>query len=622
MKPITALLLATHLVSVARGEAVQPVTPTDVVASFIQEVSALASKHTELADFPEYAKRLEAQSQVEFKKDIKPFAVSFDKNTNPAPTKRRIRPSDCGTNGIFLLFALEDARQTTRQAPLDTITSLPGLGLTLYAEVVLWEKASPEFKKQLEDIIGRHKAMLLELDGKTEAVMVDEPGGTAAYTGNLIVSHRPQPGDFQGARFPAEEVRHLNKLLAKGVVVEDWKETAEREQWTPWESHTLFGSFIYADEPYQVVEIQTLRKPSTGSDLFDLKHVVMLRSGQQAGRKVVYTRNPELVTYVQGDFMRKLAEWNPDLAQKRFLGGPFHISPKDAGSLEQDLAITHKISKVATQFGELTQTAYYRGDSLILKKVTPPDEFHNTVYYVIHNGFEVLTYKTGPAGTEFAEAGIIRDMVKPDYTIKMAGDKEGRIQRITLYSPDFSKTYEGYRLRNNELIPWTAEELAGWRKMRDPGVLKEDAGSKASGLRDQPATVTAVVQSLAKRLSGLTAKYPELATYKEAEANRGDRLVYSHNFVQPTDKKRGIEASDFGKDGCFISFSTAPIPPKDRIYAMIEPTLELGNLGLYLWAAVGTGASPSKGFQTEIQELLDLHVKMLETIDSTKGESK
>ena len=56
----------------------------------------------------------------------------------------------------------------------------------------------------------------------------------------------------------------------------------------------------------------------------------------------------------------------------------------------------------------------------------------------------------------------------------MAGDKDGRIQRITIYSPDFSKTYECFWLRNHELIPWTAEELAGWRKMRDPGARDKE----------------------------------------------------------------------------------------------------------------------------------------------------
>ena len=139
--------------------------------------------------------------------------------------------------------------------------------------------------------------------------------------------------------------------------------------------------------------------------------------------------------------------------------------PANAGP---DLAITHKNSKIETSLGELAVTEYYRGGSMILKRVTPPDKSHNTVYYVIHNGYEVLTYKSGPAGTEFAGAGVIRDMVKPDYTIKMAGDKEGRIQRITIYSPDFKTAYDGFWLRNNELIPWSAEELANWRKMRDP----------------------------------------------------------------------------------------------------------------------------------------------------------
>ncbi|MFO7957193.1 MAG: hypothetical protein R6X33_08820, partial [Candidatus Brocadiia bacterium] len=118
----------------------------------------------------------------------------------------------------------------------------------------------------------------------------------------------------------------------------------------------------------------------------------------------------------------------------------------------------------------------------------------------------------------------------------------------------------------------------------------------------EPTTVDGVVQSLAKELSGLTEKYPELASYKAAEANRGDSLFYSHNFEQST-QKRGIKNSDFGEYGCFIGFSTAPIPPKDRAYAMAEPKMELENLGLYMWAEVRTGATPSKGFQHEIQEL-------------------
>ena len=168
MKMIVATLIAVLLVPIARGETTPDGTPAGVVSNFIRDVSVLATNHAELAAFPEYIKRLEAQSHVEFRKDIKPFAVSFDRNTTPVLTKRRIRPSDCGTNGILLQFVLDDGTQG-RQAPLDTITYLPNLKLTLYAEVVLWEKAAPELKKQLEDIIGRHKAMLLELDKKKAA---------------------------------------------------------------------------------------------------------------------------------------------------------------------------------------------------------------------------------------------------------------------------------------------------------------------------------------------------------------------------------------------------------------------------------------------------------------------
>lgn len=142
------------------------------------------------------------------------------------------------------------------------------------------------------------------------------------------------------------------------------------------------------------------------------------------------------------------------------------LSPVAPGG--DELAISRKQCKIDTSLGEMAVTECYRGDSLILKKVVPPDKSLNTVYYVYHNGFEVLTCKFGPAGTEFTGAGVIRGQVKPDYTIKMAGDKQGRIRRITLYSPDFSKTYDGFWIRDNALIPWSAEELAGWRERRDP----------------------------------------------------------------------------------------------------------------------------------------------------------
>ncbi len=160
MKRIVVILFPLLLVPISRSEVLIPTTPADVASNFIREVSALATNHTELAGFPEYVKQLEVQSQVVFYKNIKPIKP----NTAPALTKRRILPSDFGTNGILLEFSLVDDRQLTRSAPIDTVTHLPNLKLRLYAEVVLWEKASPELKKQLENIIGRHKAMLQALD--------------------------------------------------------------------------------------------------------------------------------------------------------------------------------------------------------------------------------------------------------------------------------------------------------------------------------------------------------------------------------------------------------------------------------------------------------------------------
>ena len=142
-------------------------------------------------------------------------------------------------------------------------------------------------------------------------------------------------------------------------------------------------------------------------------------------------------------------------------------APLHADAEEDGVAQSHKLTRKESKEGDLAVMSTYRGDVMILKKVTPPRESLNTVYYVYLNGLEILTYKVGPMGTEFRGAGMTRKLIKPDYTIKMAGDREGRIQRITIYSPDFTKTFDGFWLKDGELIPWSDEELANWRKMRD-----------------------------------------------------------------------------------------------------------------------------------------------------------
>lgn len=132
--------------------------------------------------------------------------------------------------------------------------------------------------------------------------------------------------------------------------------------------------------------------------------------------------------------------------------------------------------------------------------------------------------------------------------------------------------------------------------------------------RRHSTTVAAVVKSLAEKLSGIAAEYPELAEYNGKQANRGSSLFYSQNFVQP-DVKRGIKDSDFGENGCLIKFVTGPIPANDRIDAMTPPTFKLSNLGLYLWTEIRTGAAPSDGFEAEVGELLHSHAARLQAID-------
>ena len=130
-------------------------TPIEVCASFVSEISALASNHAELAEFPEYAETLNSASKVHFYRHMLPVLE-----------KRLIQPSDFEKHGIILQFELieEVDGQKIRRADLSTL--FPHLRLRLYSIVSLWEGATPELKKQLEEIMERHKTMLWELDRK------------------------------------------------------------------------------------------------------------------------------------------------------------------------------------------------------------------------------------------------------------------------------------------------------------------------------------------------------------------------------------------------------------------------------------------------------------------------
>ena len=77
MKNTFCALVVALSVPFAQCEAATPDTPGAVVSNVIVEVAALATNHAELADFPEYVKRLQAHSAIEFQKGIRPFAVSF-----------------------------------------------------------------------------------------------------------------------------------------------------------------------------------------------------------------------------------------------------------------------------------------------------------------------------------------------------------------------------------------------------------------------------------------------------------------------------------------------------------------------------------------------------------------
>lgn len=121
--------------------------------------------------------------------------------------------------------------------------------------------------------------------------------------------------------------------------------------------------------------------------------------------------------------------------------------------------------KTTIAIGEITQ--YLRDGKKVLEKVTPTDPQLNTVFYIYLDGRKVFTYKVGILGTEFEAEDSARLVPERSFSIKLAGDNESRVNRITLYTNDFAKTLDGYWLKNNAIIPWSSAELANHRKQRD-----------------------------------------------------------------------------------------------------------------------------------------------------------
>ncbi len=139
----------------------------------------------------------------------------------------------------------------------------------------------------------------------------------------------------------------------------------------------------------------------------------------------------------------------------------------EADKVTENLELTQRESTLEIASKQYAVTTTFRGGVKILEKVTPPDQPKNsTVYYVYLNDFKVLTYTIGQGGSEFSGVGMGREQITPKYTITVGGDKEGRIEWITLYSSDFTKAFDRFGLKNGELIPWSGDKLAKYRKMR------------------------------------------------------------------------------------------------------------------------------------------------------------
>lgn len=120
--------------------------------------------------------------------------------------------------------------------------------------------------------------------------------------------------------------------------------------------------------------------------------------------------------------------------------------------------------KNVMSIGEIT--SYFRNGKQILQKMVSDDPDLNMVFYICIEGKNVFTYKVGILGTEFQMNEHERLAVKTPFAIKLGGDKESRIERITVYTHDFRRTIDGYWLKKNAIVPWSTQELGQWRKQR------------------------------------------------------------------------------------------------------------------------------------------------------------
>ena len=143
----------------------------------------------------------------------------------------------------------------------------------------------------------------------------------------------------------------------------------------------------------------------------------------------------------------------------------------------------------------------------------------------------------------------------------------------------------------------------------------------------QQEAVMPVFSGLADELNKLVSKYPELAEYRRLGAikasvpdaighrKRWIELSYQHNFTAPK-TKRGVQPSDFGEHGFYVIFKCLPISSVGAVAISPETiNLELGNLGVWIYADIKTGPNPSPGLVEEVHGLLKLYSEKLKEID-------
>lgn len=141
------------------------------MAGLAAELTRMAERYPELADFPKYYESLEDK-----------LRIRFDSGMKPINTKRYVRPDDFERHGISLQFDLCDENLPCTPTIHATTRHFKNLHLQLYAEVNLSSSPSPGLREEFHALMARYISLIEEVDAQAAKILELRPNGASGST--------------------------------------------------------------------------------------------------------------------------------------------------------------------------------------------------------------------------------------------------------------------------------------------------------------------------------------------------------------------------------------------------------------------------------------------------------